>query len=98
MAGTTGAVSGESEAAFMAEHRRSVEAKWAELARQFPPSEQQAVLLTVAEARLVVAARHLERLCRAHAQGLDYIERMLWDQACSLALSPSHTHTHTFHL
>jgi hypothetical protein len=37
-------------------------------------------LITAAEGKLVVAALHLQRLCEAQQQGVDYIERMLWDQ------------------
>jgi hypothetical protein len=63
---------------FLAEQKKSLQAKWSELQRELPVSEGS--LITAAEGKLVVAALHLQRLCEAQQQGVDYIERMLWDQ------------------
>ncbi len=92
----SGAVSAEYLDSFPAEQRRSLAAVFADLAKQFPQSEQS--LLSVSEARLVVVMGHLGRLGAAYRGGVTYIERMLWNQvwrsddfglAFSLSLNPN---------
>ena len=63
---------------FLEEEKRSLAEKNAELAKIFPDHSGQ--LITVAEATLLVAALHGERITHYLVAGLDFIEDMLREQ------------------
>ena len=64
-------------APFLSEESRSITEKFKELTTAFPTNEK---LVTVAEAKLLVLALHIESTCRNFAEGVDYIEDMLRKQ------------------
>jgi hypothetical protein len=61
---------------FLAEQKRSLSEKFTELAKMFPEVK----LITAAEANILVAVKHMTKLSTAHADGVEYIEDMLWKQ------------------
>lgn len=60
--------------AFLVEQRRSLEAKYRDLAKVFPRGES---VITVVEASLMVALLHIRQLCQHYANGVQYIEELL---------------------
>ncbi len=63
--------------AFLAEQRRSLAERCAELARVFP---RDASVITVVEATLLVTLLHANDVCQRYADGVNYIEDMLRKQ------------------
>lgn len=63
--------------AFLAEERRSLDEKFAELARAFPRNES---VITFYDASLMVGVLHIRNICQHHANGVQYIEEMLRKQ------------------
>jgi hypothetical protein len=63
--------------AFLAEERRSLDEKYAELSRAFPRNES---VITFYDASLLVGLLHIRQLCQHHANGVQYIEEMLRKQ------------------
>ena len=63
--------------AFLAEERRSLDEKFAELARAFPRNES---VITFYDASLMVGVLHIRNICQHYANGVQYIEEMLRKQ------------------
>ncbi|CAE7382352.1 susA, partial [Symbiodinium sp. CCMP2456] len=59
---------------FLQEERRSLEAKFGELAQVFPQSDS---VITAAEAQLVATTLHCCAVCRQYDESLRYVESML---------------------
>mmetsp|Transcript_5914 Transcript_5914/g.13976 ORF Transcript_5914/g.13976 Transcript_5914/m.13976 type:complete len:977 (-) Transcript_5914:254-3184(-) len=62
---------------FLQEERRSLEAKFGELAQAFPQSES---VITAAEAQLLVTTLHCNVVCSQYEDALRYVEDMLRKQ------------------
>jgi len=74
---------------FLAEQARSLEEKRRDLAQTFP---QNAHVITLTEANLVLVLSHLNRVIEAYSEGVDYIEDMLYSQlvaAIGKAVTPA---------
>jgi hypothetical protein len=65
---------------FLAEQQRSIAERFKELERVYPANDK---LITVAEAKLLMLTHHLRQLCHALADGVNYIEDMLYKQLVS---------------
>ncbi|MDP2343551.1 MAG: hypothetical protein Q8O67_21510 [Deltaproteobacteria bacterium] len=63
--------------AFLAEQRRSLQARCAQLGHIFP---RDASLITVVEAVLLTSLLHVADVCQRYADGVNHIEAMLRDQ------------------
>ncbi len=63
--------------AFLAEQRRSLDARAAALAQVFPLD---ATLITLVEALLLTQLLHIAEVCQRYADGVNHIEAMLRDQ------------------
>eukprot|EP00026_Physarum_polycephalum_P002207 Phypoly_transcript_02212.p1 GENE.Phypoly_transcript_02212~~Phypoly_transcript_02212.p1 ORF type:complete len:944 (+),score=196.07 Phypoly_transcript_02212:68-2899(+) len=62
---------------FLAEQAHSMEEKRKELAKAFP---QNAQVITLTEANVVVTLLHLNRVTESYSEGVDFIEDMLYKQ------------------
>lgn len=65
---------------FQAEQARSLDEKHNEMAKIFPINGK---LITVKEAQLLVSLLHINQICGAYFQGVNYIENMLLKQLTS---------------
>lgn len=64
-------------AAFAAEQKRTIAEKFKDLTTVFPANDK---LITVAEAKVSVLLIHIKSICQSCADGIDYIEKMLYKQ------------------
>jgi len=62
---------------FLAEQARSLEEKRKDIAKTFTQNEK---LITILEANFIVLLSHLKQVCEHYAEGVDFIEDMLYKQ------------------
>lgn len=62
---------------FLIEQKRSFGEKFGELAKMFPENGK---IITLAEAKILVILLHARQICQHYADGVDYIEAMLYKQ------------------
>ena len=68
---------------FLTEQVRSTTARLDSLRKAYPAANKPGVILSVAEASLVLVSLHSERVVSSYIGGVDYVEQMLDDQLVS---------------
>lgn len=70
---------------FLLEHKRSLEERFAELAKMYPavPAKEKGKVITAKEANTMVLMLHLKQVSQHFLDGVDYIEHMLRKQLIS---------------